>query len=41
MNIYAFQVIIEPDEKNAFYGFVPSLPSCHIWGRTLEETKKI
>jgi len=40
MRIYTFRVIIEPDEKKTFHGFVPSLPGCHTWGKTLEETKK-
>jgi predicted RNase H-like HicB family nuclease len=40
MRIYTFRIIIEPDEKKTFHGFVPSLPGCHTWGKTLEETKK-
>ena len=40
MRIYTFRVIIEPDEKNTFHGYVPSLPGCHTWGKTIEETKK-
>jgi predicted RNase H-like HicB family nuclease len=40
MRIYTFRTIIEPDEKKTFHGFVPSLPGCHTWGKTLEETKK-
>lgn len=40
MRIYTFRVIIEPDENNTFHGCVPSLPGCHTWGETLEETKK-
>lgn len=38
--IYSFRVIIEPDERGTFHGYVPSLPGCHTWGETLEETKK-
>lgn len=38
--IYTFRVIIEPDEKNTFHGYVPSLPGCHTWGESIEETKK-
>ncbi|MDO8663858.1 MAG: type II toxin-antitoxin system HicB family antitoxin [Candidatus Wildermuthbacteria bacterium] len=40
MKIYTFRVIIEPDEKNTFHGFVPSLSGCHTWGNTIEKTKK-
>jgi len=39
-NIYAFRVIIKPDGKKAFHGYVPALPGCHTWGKTIEETKK-
>lgn len=40
MRNYTFRVIIEPDEKNTFHGFVPSLPGCHTWGYSIEETQK-
>ena len=40
MKIYTFRVIIEPDEKNTFHGYVPTLSGCHTWGKSLEETKK-
>jgi len=40
MRIYTFRVIIKPDGKNAFHGYVPSLSGCHTWGKTLEETRK-
>ena len=40
MRIYTFRVIIEPDEKNTFHGYVPSLPGCHTWGENIEKTKK-
>jgi len=40
MKIYTYRVIIEPDEKNTFHGYVPSLPGCHTWGETIEKTKK-
>ncbi|MCK4781515.1 type II toxin-antitoxin system HicB family antitoxin [Candidatus Parcubacteria bacterium] len=39
MRIYTFRTIIEPDENNTFHGYVPSLPGCHTWGETIEETK--
>jgi len=40
MRIYTYRVIIEPDEKNTFHGYVPALPGCHTWGETIEEAKK-
>ena len=40
MQIYTFRVIIEPDENDTFHGYVPSLPGCHTWGESLEETKR-
>lgn len=40
MRIYTYRVIIEPDEKNTFHGYVSALPGCHTWGETIEETKK-
>lgn len=40
MKTYTFRIIIEPDEKNTFHGYVPALPGCHTWGKTIEETKK-
>lgn len=39
MKIYTYRVIIEPDEKNTFHGYVPALTGCHTWGKTIEETK--
>lgn len=40
MKTYTFRTIIEPDGKKAFHGFVPSLPGCHTWGETIEETRE-
>jgi predicted RNase H-like HicB family nuclease len=40
MRSYTFRVIIEPDERTTFHGFVPFLPGCHTWGESLEETKR-
>lgn len=40
MKIYTYRVIIEPDKKNTYHGFVPALPGCHTCGQTIEETKK-
>lgn len=40
MKIYTFRVLIEPDENNTFHAYVPTLPGCHTWGETIEETRK-
>lgn len=40
MRSYTYRVIIEPDGKRAFHGYVPALPGCHTWGETLEETRR-
>lgn len=36
---YTFRVIIEPDERKTYHGYVPSLPGCHTWGESVEETR--
>ena len=38
MSEYQFTVVIEPDEKG-YHAFVPSLPGCHSFGDTVEETQ--
>lgn len=40
MKFYTFRVIIEPDEKNTYHGYVPVLKGCHTWGDSIEETKE-
>lgn len=40
MDTMTFRVIIEPDERGTFHGYVPSLPGCHTWGRTIVETRR-
>ena len=37
---YTYRIIIEPDENGTFHGYVPALPGCHTWGRTLEATRE-
>ncbi len=34
-----YRIIIEPD-KRGFHGYVPALPGCHTWGKTIMNTKK-
>ena len=40
METFTFRIIIEPDERGTFHGYVPALPGCHTWGRTLSETRR-
>ena len=40
MKFYTYRVIIEPDERDTFHAYVPSLPGCHTWGETLKETRE-
>ena len=39
MKTYTYRIIIEPDGKS-FHGYVPALPGCHTFGRTIPETRK-
>jgi predicted RNase H-like HicB family nuclease len=36
--IYEFPVVVEKDEKNYYFGYVPALQGCYTQGRTLLET---
>jgi len=38
MSVYQFIVVIEPDE-DVFHAYVPTLPGCHTFGATVEETR--
>jgi len=38
MSVYQFMVVIETDE-DAFHAYVPTLPGCHTFGATVEETR--
>lgn len=37
---YTYRVIIEPDE-GGFHAFVPALPGCHTWGKTIDEAREM
>lgn len=39
MLTYTYRVIIEPDGKY-FHAYVPALPGCHTFGKTITEAKK-
>jgi len=36
--IYEFPVVVEKDEKNYYFGYVPSFQGCYTQGRTLTGT---
>lgn len=36
---YTFRVIFETDE-DGYHAYVPVLPGCHTWGKTLEEVRE-
>lgn len=38
MSHYQFTVVIEPDDEG-FHAYVPSLPGCHTFGATIDETR--
>ena len=40
MQQLTYRIIIEPDERDTFHGFVPALPGCHTWGESIEETRE-
>ena len=37
---YTYRIILEPDE-GGYHAFVPSLPGCHTWGKTIAEARKM
>ena len=39
MRHYTYRTIIEPDGK-FFHGYVPALPGCHTFGKTITDTKR-
>ena len=36
---YTFRVIVEPEEKSGYHGFVPLLKGVHTYGDDLQEVK--
>ena len=39
LNSYTYRVIIEPDGRH-FHAYVPALPGCHTFGKTIAEAKR-
>jgi len=34
---FRFQVCFEPEEDGGYHTYVPALPGCHSYGRTIEK----
>ena len=37
---YTYSIILEPDE-GGYHAFVPALPGCHTWGKTIDEAREM
>jgi len=37
---YTYRVILEPD-GGGYHAFVPALPGCHTWGKTIREAREM
>ena len=37
---YTYRVIVEPDE-GGYHAYVPALPSCHTWGKSIAEAREM
>ena len=37
---YTYRIILEPDE-GGYHAFVPALPGCHTWGKTIDEAREM
>lgn len=37
---YTYRIILEPDE-GGFHAFVPALPGCHTWGKSISEAREM
>ena len=35
---FTYRIILEPDE-GGYHAFVPALPGCHTWGKTIEDAR--
>ncbi|MBI5327377.1 MAG: type II toxin-antitoxin system HicB family antitoxin [Deltaproteobacteria bacterium] len=40
MKTYTYRIIIEPDENKTYHAYVPALPGCHTWGKSIETARK-
>lgn len=37
---HMYRIILEPDE-GGYHAFVPALPGCHTWGKTIAEAREM
>ncbi len=40
MNSRTYRIIIEPDERQTYHGYVPALSGCHTWDTSIDGVKK-
>lgn len=38
MESYTYRIILEPDE-GGYHAYVPALPGCHTWGKTIDKAR--
>lgn len=38
--ICRFHVCFEPEEGGGYHGYMPALPGCHSYGKTIEEAER-
>lgn len=34
-----YTIVIRPDDNGTFVAYVPAIPSCHAWGKTIDEAR--
>jgi hypothetical protein len=34
-----YTIVIRPDDNGTFVAYVPAIPGCHAWGKTLDEAR--
>lgn len=34
-----YTVVIRPDDNGTYVAYVPAIPGCHAWGRTLDDER--
>ncbi|MFH1111040.1 MAG: type II toxin-antitoxin system HicB family antitoxin [Planctomycetota bacterium] len=36
-----YQIVLRPEPEGGYTGFVPALPGCITWGRTLRQARRM
>ena len=34
-----YTIVIRPDDNDTFVAYIPGIPGCHAWGKTLDEAR--